>query len=192
VGNLHIECSNKRQLLREVIPEEKLEKITSQISREDKLSYEIINDELVEEEFIEHCIRPFLSISEQGKVAIHPRSTGLLQPYSIKFLSQDCLVFFNHIRHNLFRAAISPVYSCKSIYLNVELSQATMAEYFTFEEETVDFVNAIFKSITNTPAASIPLTIKDRNRLCRMINEGNFLLYINHVIAEFETALLTR
>lgn len=64
--------------------------------------------------------------------ALHPRSNGLIQPYQIKFLNQDSLVFLNHIRHNLFRIAISPSYSCKSLYLNVELSQATMVEYFTF------------------------------------------------------------
>jgi hypothetical protein len=171
VGNLVLECSNKKQVRKEVILEEKLEKISCQINREDKLSYEILNDELVEEEFIEHCIKPFFSITDQGKMSIHPRSSGLIQPFQIRFLNQESLVFLNHIRNNLFRVAISPAYSCKSLYLNVELAQSTMVEYFSFEEETMDFINAIFKSISNAPSASAPLTIKDKTKLCKVVNE---------------------
>lgn len=146
----------------------------------------------MEEEFIQYYVKPFLSVGEQGRVALHPHSTGLLPPFQIKFLGQECMVFFNHIRHNLFRAAISPAYSCKSIYLNVELSQPTLAEYFSFEEETVDFINAIFKSINNAPAASAPLTIKDKYKLCKVTNESALLKYINAVIGEFEVSLMTR
>jgi len=54
-----------------------------------------------------------------GKVSIYPKAMGLIQPFTIKFINQDSFVFFNHVRHNLFRLSISPYYSPKSIYLNI-------------------------------------------------------------------------
>ena len=79
-------------------------------------------------------MKPFLSVSRAGRVAIHPHSPGLLAPFSLPFRGQDCVVLLNHVRYSLFRVAIAPEGSWKTYYLNVELSQATMVEYFSFEE----------------------------------------------------------
>lgn len=103
-----------------MIVEEKLLKIIQQINVEDKLPYEVMNEELKEEEFLEYYIKPFMKVDlNNGRVSIHPKCMGLLSPFSVRFINQESFVFFNHVRHNLFRLSISPYYSSKSVYLNV-------------------------------------------------------------------------
>jgi len=47
----------------------------------------------------------------------------------------------------------------------------------------MDLITAIFKSITNSQQATIPQTIKDKNKLCKIIDEAELMSYLTSIIS---------
>lgn len=101
----------------------------------------------------------------------------------MKVFNQDSLIFFNHVRNNLYRLSISQLYSFKSIYLNIELCPESMMYYFTFEEEVNDFITAIFKSIEKDKNVDVPNSIKDKNKTCQLLKKEELIQYLKEIIA---------
>ena len=74
----------------------------------------------------------------------------------------------NHVRYNHWRVAVSPLSWCKSVYVNVEMCTESMSTFFAFEEEAKDMLTAIFKSINQEQATSMPSKIKDKTKKCKV------------------------
>lgn len=67
-----------------------------------------------------------------------------------------------------------------------------MEKFFSFEEETNDFLTLIYKGLTGESLKGTPESVKDKNKNCKIVSREPLVEYIRSIVGEFEKLVLYR